>query len=1333
MGAMSVMYGNILMSLSSLVFPLLNQRYTDKQIKEYEERRLEKYNIYLSQKRQEIANEINEEGRIFSENYPSLDTVLHYAIDGKKLWERRRTDDDFLNVRIGVGTVPLKAEISYSQRGFQLDTDELQEQMYRIAEKKYTLEYFPIFVDLLNNPVCGIVTESGSADDNENRNRAEFVKRMILRIVSLYSYDEVKIIFISDEDTLSNLDFIKFLPHIWDNQKSTRFLATNDSEAYQIGEYLKKQFEDDLNKDRTYDEKHSSRPHYILFGLDGQLVNSIEIIKQIMQTDKKLGFTAVCAYDDIPKECSLLITLGKNRTYIKYLKDLDKKNQLFIPDRYDEMLANKSMQTLGNTMLGVGSKAYILPKSYKFLSMFNAGKVEDLNIFSRWKDSDPVSTLAAPVGLDENGDLFMLDLHQKYEGPHGLVAGMTGSGKSEFLITYILSMAICYSPEDVAFVLIDYKGGGLTGAFEDKDRGIHLPHLLGTITNLDGSAINRALASFHSELMRRQRIFNEAKSIAEEGTMDIYMYQRLYRSGKVKSLGPVPHLFIISDEFAELKSQQPDFLDELVSIARIGRSLGVHLILATQKPTGVVNDQIRSNTKFRVCLKVQDRMDSEDMINRPDAAELKETGRFYLQVGYDEFFAMGQSAWSGADYTPSDFVDEQSSDEEIELIDNAGEVVQTVRPDKNKNAQGTQLTAVVNYLSDAAKQLDSMPDPLWSEPLPKVLELSSLIQEKTDGSIIADIGMVDDPENQKQFVYSLDLIKSGNTLVVGNAGTGKTIFLQSLLISLCTKYSSEDFNFYALDYSSRMLKLFKDVPQCGAVLTDEEYQYVPAVFQKLSEIIDDRKKIFESLGVNDFESANRVQKFPLILIVIDNVMGMQLDKSASRFYSILDHFMKLGLNYGVRFIITSPHINELPMKLKQEIVYRIAFRVNTNYEYGDIINVRVRYMPTDCLGRALINVDNKALEMQVGLFASDSKNESLRTKAIKDYLGKIIASNTSKPASKLAVLSSDETYEEFSEMFKPGRLAIGYRLKNSEPVSIPLVQLNRLNLYFGNSKIFMPVIHNLFYAFMKNEASVHIIKKKDESIFVQGSLPFEENSIKYDIFECTIKDIVNVFINIKNEIQEKQNLRHEYCDANNFDIYKWAALMEAGGDAYLKELKKHDSELIAKSMKPTFLFIEELGDFISTTNEANNLINKAVQDAKANENADASENMNNVEESEDVTLAKTFMQMVKGFLPYMQYYQIYLVSCSDSENSYMLSGDVFERIIQDSIAILMGGNYPSQKIAKNYYGENNKDKDKFNTAIIQYRRMTYKIQLLIQEEKDLKQDTDFMPIFEDYD
>lgn len=199
------------------------------------------------------------------------------------------------------------------------------------------------------------------------------------------------------------------------------------------------------------------------------------------------------------------------------------------------------------------SQRSALPNSLGFLEMFEVGNVAQLNIGQRWADDDASRTLVTPVGRDAAGECATLNLHEKAHGPHGLIAGTTGSGKSEFIITYILSMCVNYAPDQVAFVLIDYKGGGLAGAF-DNER-IRLPHLAGTITNLDGAAISRSLVSIKSELKRRQDAFNRARDVTGEATMDIYKYLRYYRRGVL--MEPLPHLFIVADEFAELKQQEP--------------------------------------------------------------------------------------------------------------------------------------------------------------------------------------------------------------------------------------------------------------------------------------------------------------------------------------------------------------------------------------------------------------------------------------------------------------------------------------------------------------------------------------------------------------------------------------------------------------------------------------------------------------------------------------------------------------------------------------------------------------------------------------------------------
>ena len=328
-------------------------------------------------------------------------------------------------------------------------------------------------------------------------------------------------------------------------------------------------------------------PYYVIFSFSKDLAVRSELIKSVVSSKENIHFSLVTFYDELrnlPKECSVVVELNGEQSKLYDKNDVagqsvEFRNDIFLSKKADELSI-----ALANTPLNSAASNFQLPNMITFLNMFGVGKIEHLNALDRWKENDPTSSLEAAVGVDNLGGLFHLDLHEKFHGPHGLVAGTTGSGKSEFIITYILSLAINYHPEEVAFILIDYKGGGMAKSFES------LPHTVGIITNLDGAAIKRSLVSIESELKRRQGIFAEASKKVQMSNIDIYKYQKLYREGLVDE--PLQHLFIISDEFAELKTQQPEFMTQLVSAARIGRSLGVHLILATQKPSGVVDDQI---------------------------------------------------------------------------------------------------------------------------------------------------------------------------------------------------------------------------------------------------------------------------------------------------------------------------------------------------------------------------------------------------------------------------------------------------------------------------------------------------------------------------------------------------------------------------------------------------------------------------------------------------------------------------------------------------------------------------------------------------------------------
>ncbi|MGN1165618.1 MAG: type VII secretion protein EssC [Lachnospiraceae bacterium] len=1120
MGASSMMMGHYTMMLSSVLFPVLTSKYTDKQKKEYENRRVEKYSAYLNLKEKEIDEERISEEQILNYNYPNLEQVLTFTSNGNRLWERRKNDDDFLNIRLGEGSMPLFAKFSFQEERFALDEDPLENKMYELVNNKVYLRNVPIMNSFVDNFVCGIV--------GSKKLTLSFVKRLIMQVVISHSYDEVKTIFLINEDALEKLAFIKYLPHSWDNQKSFRYIATNTVEALQISERLKKELDDELEKTRTMplNEILKKRPYYMVFALDKKLFDSMEVLKDVMQAEKNTGVTVVTAFDDLPKECFKIFQLNSNGgNSVIHLKELDREDLSFKMDRYDEVAASVSMKQLANTNLKVVTEAYTLPKTITFLEMFGVGKIEYLNPLQRWKNHNPVKSLAAPVGVGTDGTHFELDLHEKFHGPHGLIAGMTGSGKSEFIITYILSMAINYHPDEVAFLLIDYKGGGLARAFEDKERGIHLPHLVGTITNLDGVAIQRSLTSIQSENMRRQRIFNEIKGKTGESSIDIYGYQSLYRMGKVEE--PLPHLFIIADEFAELKQQEPEFMEKLISTARIGRSLGVHLILATQKPAGIVNDQILSNTKFRVCLKVQDRFDSMDMLKRPDGAELKDTGRFYLQVGYNEYFALGQSAWSGAQYDPQEEVISRK-DNDVHFLDSLGQSSYVVKKELKGNLSGkSQLTETVMFLSDLAKREGIRPRQLWKEPLENEIYVDDLLRSQKMNKYDIPIGKIDIPKEQKQETLIIQIDDYKSMLIVGEAGSGKTNFIQTLFYAVSVLLTPNDIHYYAIETNGNRLSPFSAFPHCGGIISGDVENDINKLLYLINDILEERKRIFKETDSSNFQQILETQKLPLIIVAIDGYAGISSMKSNIDLSTEIARLMREGLNYGIRFIITANHFNECPAKIRQEAEKRFALRAKDRFAYGEILGVRCTLNISEKPGRGICEIDKECLEMQIALVGAkkeDGNKEQLRRCA------DVIATSLMdyKPAKKIPKVNDSISYIDFMKEFNLGRIPLGYDLRNGDRIAIPLQQLFCMSLYFGNSEGKKYIIKNFIDAIHRENGQIRFVRKSKgsllEDIEIRKKLVDED-----EYFESTLDGLIQLNDFMMCEIQARNKYQEESC------------------------------------------------------------------------------------------------------------------------------------------------------------------------------------------------------------
>ena len=695
------------MLLGTVLWPILAKKHEKKKRIANEKIRQEKYRKYLEEMSQVIADECDYQSKILHENHIAIEYCLKRIRNRERnLWERAMGHNDFLKVRLGLGNIPLDAEIKYPEKKFTLEDDSLQEELYRLVDSPKVLQTVPVTLSLLEEKVTGMI--------GKRQTVTEFVKGVIFQLASLHSYDEVKMVFIYDKAEQDLWKFVKWLPHVWDEGKNIRFIASDANEVKELSAYFEKEI---TNRAAMADQDlEEIGQHYVVFSMSKELAGKAEMVNLLLKEKKQIGFSLVTLYNQLemlPKECSNVVELTGQTCKIYDKDDISGRVQNFAADIYMQQDAEEVAIELANIQLASSVDAYTLPEMITFLEMFGVGKVEHLNAPTRWKENNPTQTIETQIGVNRMGEPFMIDLHEKYHGPHGLIAGMTGSGKSEFIMTFILSLAVNYHPDEVAFILIDYKGGGMANAF------LNLPHLAGTITNLDGAAVKRSLISIQSELKRRQAIFSETSRVLNESNIDIYKYQKLYREGAVAE--PLQHLFIISDEFAELKTQQPEFMDQLVSAARIGRSLGVHLILATQKPSGVVDDQIWSNSKFRISLKVQEKADSMEVIKRPDAAELSQTGRFYLQVGYNELFELGQSAWAGAPYYPAERIEKRKEDG-ITVIDNLGRVIKSARIDKQKGTvknPTSQIDEVTKYLANLAIQENIKVKQLWLEPIPE--------------------------------------------------------------------------------------------------------------------------------------------------------------------------------------------------------------------------------------------------------------------------------------------------------------------------------------------------------------------------------------------------------------------------------------------------------------------------------------------------------------------------------------------------------------------------------------------------------------------------------------
>ncbi len=995
-----MMLFSIPMAVSGLVVSLVNYR---KQKKKYREQTETRLNVYTNHLRESVERiEFGQQRQLDALSFSDPDTMQCFRIVeecDRTLWDRSPSDSDFCSLRIGSGTLPSSVSVKTPRVGLTLVDDELRDRPEAIRRLHENIYGAPIVCDIRANRICGVVGPRADA--------IALLRNMLVQFATHQCYTEARLICIYDECDGTTLSWVGDLPHALDEERENALVATNREDAKRILTALAEVLKDrklELESDNSYSAPPMMLPYFLIVVAQPAFLTKDNPINEYLLRGPDLGAGMIMAVEDItqlPKECNLIITARDGAGEIFSKADTTHRRPYIMDELRSISLIRFSRKLRRIVCEEVGKKAP-LPKKYDFYQMQGISAARDWDVSAHWRASDICAGISAPIGIAEGNELLNLDLHENAHGPHGLVAGTTGSGKSEVMLSYLLSLAMRYHPYELGFVIIDFKGGGMA------NRLAELPHLIGAITNIEGGAINRSLASIKAELLKRQRLF------AEAGVDSIDKYIRALKTGRARV--PLPHLVIIVDEFAELKAQQPEFMAELISAARIGRSLGIHLILATQKPAGQVSDQIWSNSRFQICLKVATKEDSNDVIKSPLALSIKEPGRAYLRVGNNEVFELFQSGYSGG---------------------------------KAPDARGTQLEAMVAHIAEScrASGIVRLP-PICLPELPERIDYPARIPARSPQ---LPVGIFDDPEGQCQGPQMLDVFGK-NTFILGSSLSGKTNLLQTIIRGAAESYSPEEMNIYVLDFASMVLKNYETLPHVGGVVTRLEDEKLKNLMRLLNAEIESRRNAFLELGVSSFNAyleAGRRDK-ARILLLIDNLTALR-----ELYFQDDDALLPLcqsGLTYGISVVATNSQTAGIGYKYLANFANRIAMFCNDSGEYASFFEHCSLRIP-DIHGRCIVEQSKRLLQCHTYL-AFPGEREVDRAEAIRSWAAQIGRRSSSRaraiPQVPEKLPSQALIRASAPGMRKRGGCVVGLDYETVTPVLLELDRLGVLGVAGGD-------------------------------------------------------------------------------------------------------------------------------------------------------------------------------------------------------------------------------------------------------------------------------------------
>ncbi len=878
--------------------------------------------------------------------FPDATDCMSRVLDGRHdLWDRRREDVDFLAYRIGVGDQAALVSANIENGG----SEDLREYGERKLRRTDPLHLAPLAIPLPQYGALGLV---GARTDTR-----DVVSWLLLQTITLQSHRDVSICAALPTETSDDFEFMKWVPHVRHGgaEVDEPTVAFGVEKSAALFQKLRALIDARMSQTQGgYQVTPMQWPSVVAF-IDETVVRERTMIDAILKLGPAVGVFVIylaSQFRDLPGECRAVVevaapTQAGSAISVSYpgsglapiVCGREAVNLSLIRD-VSQMLAPMRDVTASVSSGGGGS----LPKGVRLLDILELANPTPDDIVRRW--NSPPESLQATLGVTTDG-VMRIDMRQ--DGPHALVAGTTGSGKSELLQTFVASIASSYSPDKVNFLFVDYKGGS---AFAECSQ---IPHSVGMVTDLDEYLAQRVLVSLNAELKRREAL------LREYGAKDLVVFEKRFPAQCP------PSLMIVIDEFAALVREVPDFVEGVVDIAQRGRSLGLHLILATQRPAGVINDNIRANTNLRISLRIADASDSTDVIGTDEAARIPRTipGRAFVRMGPSDLQAF-QTGYGGDFTVTAGKTDPNGEGEsegesvarqpilvepfsllnvvEVSDEDDLEDILVNEDTERDDSAM-TDLRYLCNVISETARLLHlDPPRQPWKEPLAPVIPLHSIgdmsLLDPNDHGRRVVLGVIDLPQMQDQQTYTHDFESDGNMFIYGTSSSGKTTTLRTIAGSLAVSASPNDVVIYAIDCASGGLECLKGLPHCASVITSRDAEGMSHFLTRMNSEVEMRKELFRREGVaslGEFRTRMRnngmipTVPLPRIVILLDSFAGFTAAFEKVEYGAWIDQVQRLtaeGRPLGIHIVITADRRGAIPFNMaglvEQKLILRMA-------------------------------------------------------------------------------------------------------------------------------------------------------------------------------------------------------------------------------------------------------------------------------------------------------------------------------------------------------------------------------------------------------------------------